>query len=306
MASVEHCLYCFETLSATLEKRQPMTLEQVQVSWASYPKGLEEDDEDTAPEATEAIASPSPSPPPGSSKSKLRIPVLQRLGRSSSSNSTPSISTSSSSSLAVDTAATSPETRAYSPVGLHPRRTSQRSSTITSSPLFVTWNTIASSSSSSRSLRGCIGTFEAQPIASGLESYALISALQDHRFSPIALPELPRLEVSVTLLTDFEDAADPMDWEMGVHGLRISFYARNRRFGSCYLPDVPVEQGWSKEETILSLMRKAGWNGRRERWRDVGDFQTVRFQGKAESLGYEEFRKWRDWVKKEEEEAARK
>lgn len=101
----------------------------------------------------------------------------------------------------------------------------------------------------------------------------------------------------MTLLTDFEDAEDPLDWELGVHGLRISFYVKNKRYGACYLPDVPVEQGWSKEETMISLMRKAGWGGKKEKWRDVGGYSTVRFQGKAESMGFEEFKKWREWVK---------
>lgn len=85
-----------------------------------------------------------------------------------------------------------------------------------------------------------------------------------------------------------------------MHGIRISFYARNKRFGACYLPDVPVEQGWDREETVVSLMRKAGWNGRRERWREVGDFKTTRFQGAAESVGWEEFKKWRAWVERGE------
>lgn len=92
-----------------------------------------------------------------------------------------------------------------------------------------------------------------------------------------------------------------MDWELGVHGVRISFYARNKRFGACYLPDVAPEQGWDKEETIVSLMRKAGWGGRREKWSEVADLKVVRFQGKAESLGWEEYREWRDWVKRGEE-----
>ena len=96
-----------------------------------------------------------------------------------------------------------------------------------------------------------------------------------------------------------------MDWELGVHGIRISFYARNKRYGACYLPDVAVEQGWDKEETVVSLMRKAGWGGRREKWSEVGDLKVVRFQGMCESVGYEEFKQWREWVeageKKEEE-----
>ena len=57
------------------------------------------------------------------------------------------------------------------------------------SPLFVTWNTGAS-----RRLRGCIGTFEPQPLYEGLADYALTSALHDSRFMPITKRELPNLE----------------------------------------------------------------------------------------------------------------
>ncbi len=106
--------------------------------------------------------------------------------------------------------------------------------------------------------------------------------------------------MSVTLLTDFETAKDAMDWELGVHGIRISFYARNKRYGACYLPDVAVEQGWDREETVVSLMRKAGWGGKREKWAEVGDLKVVRFQGAAESVGWEEFGRWREWVRRGE------
>jgi hypothetical protein len=47
-------------------------------------------------------------------------------------------------------------------------------------------------------------------------------------------------------------------------------------------------------------MRKAGWGGRREKWAEVADLKVVRFQGKAESLGWEEYRAWREWVKRGE------
>ena len=140
--------------------------------------------------------------------------------------------------------------------------------------------------------------YKPQPLSTGLSSYALISSLQDTRFSPITLSELPSLEVAVTLLTDFEPAKDALDWIIGVHGIRISFYARNKRYGACYLPDVAVEQGWDREETLVSLMRKAGWSGRREKWSEVGDLKVVRFQGVAETLGWGEFKEWRAWVDK--------
>jgi AMMECR1 domain-containing protein len=71
------------------------------------------------------------------------------------------------------------------------------------SPLFVTWNTRTRRSSSSSSggggdgwntrLRGCIGTFDAQPLRAGLEEYALLSAFRDHRFRKVELRELPSL-----------------------------------------------------------------------------------------------------------------
>ena len=300
MATVEHCLYCFEALSASLEKRTPMSLSQLQASWADYPKGLELQDDSADEEAADDDKEPTSNPSDTTSKSlKPRNPTLQRLTPSGSS--TPG-SSSSSSSLEPSTAETTPSTSTdkFTPIGIG-RRTSQRASDIAESPLFVTWNTI-SPRSGSRNLRGCIGTFESLPLSSGLSSYALTSALSDHRFSPISLSELPSLEVSVTLLTDFEPAKDPMDWELGVHGIRISFYARNKRYGACYLPDVAVEQGWDKEETVVSLMRKAGWGGRREKWSEVEDLKVVRFQGMCESVGYEEYKQWREWVEKGEKE----
>jgi AMME syndrome candidate gene 1 protein len=122
------------------------------------------------------------------------------------------------------------------------------------------------------------------------------SAFEDTRFAPIAKRELPSLECSVTLLTDFEPIADPMDWEIGQHGLRISFTHNHRRYGATYLPDVAREQGWTKDETMVSLMRKAGWDGRRGDWRSVSNLTVVRYQGSKSSLGYREWHEWRDWV----------
>lgn len=89
-----------------------------------------------------------------------------------------------------------------------------------------------------------------------------------------------------------------MDWEIGVHGLRISFTYHGKRYGSTYLPSVAEEQGWTKEEAIVSLMRKAGWSGRSSEWRKVG-ISVVRYQGSQVKLGYEEWAEWREWVETE-------
>ncbi|AEO68061.1 0dff9ff7-82ca-4338-8d1e-2d91d537ae71 [Thermothielavioides terrestris] len=274
MATVEHCLYCFEVLAAHLEDRKAMTLAEVQKSWAEYVRSTEAE----AEAETEVDSA---------SKPAKRLPALRRITEASSSSSSSTASSASNSTLSLspdtpDTSAADSEVALPEP--------------LTESPLFVTWNTV-SPRHGGRSLRGCIGTFEAQELDEGLASYALISALQDTRFSPVQARELPSLEVAVTLLTDFEDAADAMDWRLGTHGLRISFHHHGRRYGATYLPDVAVEQGWTKEETLVSLMRKAGWVGRRDRWHEV-ELKVVRYQGKKESLEYAEFKRWRDWVDK--------
>ena len=63
-----------------------------------------------------------------------------------------------------------------------------------------------------------------------------------------------------------------------------------------YLPSVASEQGWTKDETMVSLMQKAGWSGRSADWRKVKELRVVRYEGLKKGLGYREWRQWRDWV----------
>ncbi|KAA1121983.1 hypothetical protein PGTUg99_013559 [Puccinia graminis f. sp. tritici] len=86
-------------------------------------------------------------------------------------------------------------------------------------PLFVTWN--ITSSGTRPKLRGCIGNFAPSPLNEGLKDYAVISALKDHRFSPITLTDLKRLSCTVSLLHTFEDCATFTDWTIGQHGIYI-------------------------------------------------------------------------------------
>ncbi|KAM9039596.1 AMMECR1-like protein isoform X1 [Sarcophilus harrisii] len=105
-------------------------------------------------------------------------------------------------------------------------------------PLFVTWKT-----GRDKRLRGCIGTFSAMNLHSGLREYTLTSALKDSRFPPLTREELPKLFCSVSLLTNFEDASDYLDWEVGVHGIRIEFInEKGVKRTATYLPEVAKEQ----------------------------------------------------------------
>ena len=90
-----------------------------------------------------------------------------------------------------------------------------------------------------------------------------------------------------------------MDWELGKHGLRIHFNYKGRRYGATYLPDVAAEQGWTKEETIVSLMKKAGWTGKEKDWKNV-DLSCVKYEGLRADADYVDYKEWRDWIKQED------
>ncbi|XP_045431086.1 AMMECR1-like protein isoform X5 [Pipistrellus kuhlii] len=85
-------------------------------------------------------------------------------------------------------------------------------------------------------------------------------ALKDSRFPPLTREELPKLSCSVSLLTNFEDASDYLDWEVGVHGIRIEFInEKGVKRTATYLPEVAKEQDWDQIQTIDSLLRKGGF-----------------------------------------------
>ncbi|EMD40668.1 hypothetical protein CERSUDRAFT_148948 [Gelatoporia subvermispora B] len=187
-------------------------------------------------------------------------------------------------------------------------------------PLFVTWNTQPSRPGRASKLRGCIGTFEPQPLLAGLAEYALVSAFHDSRFRRIQEYELETLECGISLLTDFEDAANYLDWTIGVHGIHITFphpsllpaspspssapsplsssltiptrSTLKHSFSATYLPQIAPEQGWTKIETVDSAIRKAGWSGRitEDLRRSV---KLRRYQSRKCLVTWEEYVRWR-------------
>ena len=330
MATQAHCFYCFESLSASFEGREPPSLAHVEElynlwvkSQPGYVGDVEEDpaqmtadveveiedDDDEDEDDDEISKQPHPSiPQVGQPSTRLQPPRIGHLQVASDSSSS---SAMSSQSVLTDPSSTS-STTSYS---------SAASRSLSSSyPLFVTWNTISRHNPSHKSLRGCIGTFEAQPLQQGLQTYAITSAFDDTRFSPIPSSQLSSLSCSITLLANFTPCSDAMDWILGVHGLRILFVYRGKRYGATYLPDVAVEQGWTKGECVESLMRKAGWDGgsstggvarrllrgsvsraentshSRQPWEEVGDFKTIRYTGLRANATHGEWMEWKKWV----------
>ncbi|KAI8867698.1 hypothetical protein GQ42DRAFT_149275 [Ramicandelaber brevisporus] len=154
-------------------------------------------------------------------------------------------------------------------------------------PLFVTWKI----AQSRYRLRGCIGNFSPLSLYSGLREYAITSAIHDTRFNPISISELPRLLCSVSLLVNFEEGSNYLDWEIGTHGIWIEFTKNSdgRRTTATYLPEIASEQGWTKVETIDSLLRKGGFRG------EITDkvrqsIKLTRYQSSKVSLPYDEWR----------------
>ncbi|KAK8964699.1 hypothetical protein KSP40_PGU014882 [Platanthera guangdongensis] len=69
-------------------------------------------------------------------------------------------------------------------------------------------------------------------------------ALRDRRFPPVQAKELPYLECTVSLLTEYESALNYLDWEIGKHGLIIEFTDPdyNTRRNGTYLPEVAANE----------------------------------------------------------------
>ena len=131
-------------------------------------------------------------------------------------------------------------------------------------------------------LRGCIGIFEPYlPLGEQVIEMAC-EASRDSRFvfNPITPAELPHLAVEVSVLSELTKIADPLAFELGVHGIYI---AQGGRSG-CFLPEVATETGWSKEEFLSQCC--AGKAGMRAlAWQDpkttVYTFTSEKFGGEA-------------------------
>lgn len=88
-------------------------------------------------------------------------------------------------------------------------------------------------------------------LQSGLREYAITSAFKDSRFNPITRDEFTKLSVSVSILRHFEDGSDFLDWEVGVHGIRIEFTnEKGSKRTATYLPEVAPEQGNNRRSQL--------------------------------------------------------
>src|SRR4029077_12703089 len=112
-------------------------------------------------------------------------------------------------------------------------------------------------------LGGCIGTSEArQPLWQVVGEMASAAATRDPRFGPLSPDDLAALAVEISVLTPPRVIADPLEIEIGRHGLDV----RRSLARGLLLPQVAVEHRLDRECFLAETCRKTGLP--RDAWRD--------------------------------------
>ncbi len=118
-------------------------------------------------------------------------------------------------------------------------------------------------------LRGCVGQiFPVLPLRQAVAYAAVSAAIHDGRFPTVEPAELGKLEVELTLLSPPKTVASWKEIKLGTHGIVIEKSGRR----AVFLPQVPGEEGWTIEETLGHLSRKAGLPA--DAWKDGAAFSV--------------------------------
>jgi hypothetical protein len=112
-------------------------------------------------------------------------------------------------------------------------------------------------------LRGCIGHIMGdEPLNKTVYAMARSAAFQDPRFPSLSEEEYDRLSVEISVLSPLTQCPDPMQVEVGRHGLLMQHGPHQ----GLLLPQVPVEWGWDREQFLAQTCGKAGM--RADCWKD--------------------------------------
>jgi AmmeMemoRadiSam system protein A len=103
-------------------------------------------------------------------------------------------------------------------------------------------------------LRGCVGyVLPVNSVYRAVAETARAAALEDTRFNPVTLEEVPVLEIELSILSPPERIA-PEGIEIGRHGLLISMAG----YRGLLLPQVAVEHHLDRTTFLEQTCRKAG------------------------------------------------
>ncbi len=115
-------------------------------------------------------------------------------------------------------------------------------------------------------LRGCIGTFISDtPLYKTVMEMAGEAAVNDPRFLPLTIEELPQVKIEISVLSPLKKIKEISDIEVGKHGLYI-IKGINR---GVLLPQVATEYGWDRVQFLENTCHKAGLNA--DAWKEGSD-----------------------------------
>jgi AmmeMemoRadiSam system protein B/AmmeMemoRadiSam system protein A len=118
-------------------------------------------------------------------------------------------------------------------------------------------------------LRGCIGFIEpVLPLHQTIVQATIYAASKDARFSPVSSSELKEIDLEISVLTPPQKIDDPKEVKVGKHGLII---AKGNRRG-LLLPQVPVENRWSRLTFLQRTCQKAGLP--KDAWKSGAEIYT--------------------------------
>jgi AmmeMemoRadiSam system protein A len=116
-------------------------------------------------------------------------------------------------------------------------------------------------------LRGCIGHLDAdRALGDTVIRMAACAALEDPRFPPVGVSEVPELEIEISVV--FEPVRVPTPDPARVLPGRDGVIVRHGARQGVLLPQVATEYGWDGEALLTAACRKAGLAA--DAWRRPG------------------------------------
>ena len=104
-------------------------------------------------------------------------------------------------------------------------------------------------------LRGCIGyVAPIKPLYLTVRDVAVMAALRDTRFRPVAASELEDLEYEISVLSPLRRVRDVREIQIGLHGLLI----HQDGYEGLLLPQVASEAQWDRATFVEQTCSKAG------------------------------------------------
>ena len=122
-------------------------------------------------------------------------------------------------------------------------------------------------------LRGCLGNFNSdKPLYLLVQEMAVSAATRDPRFYPMKVEDLLDFDLEISVLSPLNKISSPEEVVVGTHGL----YLEKNFSRGVLLPQVAVEQGWSRETFLNQTALKAGL--KKEDWKEGADIYVFTAQ----------------------------